>query len=44
MGGKPQSNEEIRLLGNPPGDHYIFTMSAYVDAITEFGILMCWPA
>ena len=25
MGGKPQSNEEIRLLGNPPGDHYIFT-------------------
>ncbi len=41
MGGKPQSNEEIRLLGNPPGDHYIFTMSAYVDAITEFGLLMC---
>lgn len=41
MGGKPQSNEEIRLLSNPPGDHYIFTMSAYVDAISEFGILMC---
>lgn len=40
MGGDPQGNGEIRLLGTPPGDHYIFTMNAYVDFITEFGLGM----
>ncbi|OXN01182.1 hypothetical protein [Bifidobacterium vansinderenii] len=40
MGGAPQDNGEIRLLGTPPGDHYIFTMNAYVDFITEFGLVM----
>lgn len=40
MGGNPEANGEIRLLGTPPGDHYIFTMNAYVDFITEFGLIM----
>ncbi|MBT1177311.1 hypothetical protein JS532_06990 [Bifidobacterium callimiconis] len=40
MGGNPEGNGEIRLLGTPPGDHYIFTMNAYVDFITEFGLVM----
>ncbi|TPF78586.1 MULTISPECIES: hypothetical protein [unclassified Bifidobacterium] len=39
-GDNPAGNGEIRLLGSPPGDHYIFSMSAYIDFITEFGAVM----
>ena len=39
-GNNPGGNGEIRLLATPPGDHYIFSMSAYIDFVTEFGLVM----
>lgn len=39
-GDNPGGNGEIRLLATPPGDYYIFSMSAYIDFVTEFGLVM----
>lgn len=40
LGVNPQDSYEIRLLGSLHEDHYIFTMNAYVDFITEFGLVL----
>ncbi|WP_223847926.1 hypothetical protein [Bifidobacterium reuteri] len=39
-GDNPGGNGEIRLIATPPNDNYIFSMSAYIDFITEFGVMM----